>query len=105
MLDKEELKKARKSAIRYLVYRDRSRNLYEEYDESKLAMACAKKKLESSSSSDIEKQRGQLARFLDRKGFHSSIVYQLVTRLVPHVTCNDLDPPPHHQLKSNITKL
>ncbi len=178
MLDKEESKKARKSAIRYLVYRDRSRNeivrhlkekgfsenstdetiafledndyindprfamqfgrsrinnkklgklrlerelrdkgleasiieqtlntLYEEYDESKLAMACAKKKLESSSSSDIEKQRGQLARFLDRKGFHSSIVYQLVTRLVPHVTCNDLDPPTPRQLKSNITKL
>jgi len=171
MLD-EESKKARKSAIRYLVYRDRSRSeivqhlkekgfsgnstdetiafledndyindprfamqfgrsriknkkvgklrlerelrdkglktsiidltlgsLYEEYDERELAMACAKKKFDSSSSSDIKKQRGRLARFLDRKGFHTSLVYQVVTQLVPHVTSNDVAPSP--QLTKN----
>jgi regulatory protein len=171
MLD-EESKKARKSAIRYLVYRDRSRSeivqylkekgfsgnstdetiafledndyindprfamqfgrsriknkkvgklrlerelrdkglktsiidltlgsLYEEHNERELAMACAKKKFDSFSSSDIEKQRGRLARFLDRKGFHTSLVYQVVTQLVPHVTSNDFDPSP--QLTKN----
>jgi regulatory protein len=74
-------------------------SLYEEHNERELAMACAKKKFDSFSSSDIEKQRGRLARFLDRKGFHTSLVYQVVTQLVPHVTSNDFDPSP--QLTKN----
>ena len=159
---KEESKKARRCAIRYLVYRDRSRNeiarylkgkafsvnavdetlafledndyindprfalqfgksrienkklgklrlerelknkglenqiisetlssLYKEYDEQEIAMVCAIKKLKSLSTNDIGKERSRLARFLERKGFASSLVYQVVTRLVPHVPNND----------------
>ena len=162
---KEESKKARSCAIRYLVYRDRSRNeiarylrgkrfsanavdetlafledhdyindprfalqfgrsrientkvgklrleqelknkgienqiinetvnfLYEEYDERKIAISCAKKKLQSSSTNDIQKERGRLARFLERKGFASSLVYQVVTQLVSRDSKNDLVP-------------
>ena len=164
---KEESKKARRCAIRYLVYRDRSRNeiarylkgkafsvnavdetlafledndyvndprfalqfgrsrienkkvgklrlerelkakglesatisgalnsLYEEFDERKIAMVCAKKKLKASSLNDIKKERGRLAKFLERKGFDSNLVYQVVTQLVPRVSNNDLVYPP-----------
>ena len=160
---KEESKKARRRAIRYLVYRDRSRNeiicylkgkkfsanavdetlafledndyvndqrfalqfgrsrienkkvgrlrlerelrnkglerqlidetlssLYKEYDEREIAMSCAKKKLSSSSPNDSKKERGRLARFLERKGFPTGIVYQVVTHLIQHVSNNDL---------------
>ena len=160
---KEESKKARRYAIRYLVYRDRSRNevarylegkrfsansvdetlafledhdyiddprfalqfgrsriknkkvgklrlkrelknkglenqiisevlssLYEEFDEQEISMVCAKKKLQSFSSNDIKKTRDQLSRFLERKGFTSSLIYQVVTQLVPRESKNDL---------------
>ena len=70
-------------------------SLYEEFDERKIAMVCAKKKLEASSSNDIKKERGRLAKFLERKGFDSNLVYQVVTQLVPRVSNNDLvySPP------------
>ena len=165
MPSKEESKNARRRAIRYLVYRDRSRNeiirylngkkfsadavdetliflesndyinddrfamqfgrsrilnkkigrlrlglelgdkglerkiieetlnsLYEEYDEKKIAMSCAKKKLATYSSSNNEKDRRRIAKFLDRKGFPSGIIYKVVTQLVPYALNNDLDP-------------
>jgi len=67
-------------------------SLYEEYDEREIAIVCAKKKLESFSLNDIEKERGRLARFLERKGFSSSLVYQVVTQLIPRASNNDLVP-------------
>ena len=165
MPDEEESKNARKRAIRYLVYKDRSRNeiirylngkrfssdvidktliflqsndyinderfamqygrsrivnkkigrlrlglelgdkglerqiieetlnsLYEEYDEKKIAMSCAKKKLTTYSSSNSEKNHRRIAKFLERKGFPSSIIYKVVTQLVPYAPNNDLEP-------------
>ena len=70
-------------------------SLYEEFDERKIAMVCAKKKLKASSSNDIKKERGRLVKFLERKGFDSNLVYQVVTQLVPRVSNNDLvySPP------------
>ena len=65
-------------------------SLYKEFDEQEIAMTCAKKKLESLSSNDIKKKRGRLAKFLERKGFVSSHVYQVVTQLIPCVPNNDL---------------
>ena len=65
-------------------------SLYKKYDEQEIAMVCTKKKIESLSSNDIEKERYRLARFFERKGFASSLVYQVVTHLVPHVSNNDL---------------
>ena len=69
-----------------------------------MAMSCAKKKLLSSSSSDPEKERGRLARFLNRKGFPTNIVYEVVTSLIEHVSNNDLSP---HSLSAgkNLLKL
>ena len=163
---KEESKKARRCAIRYLTYRDRSRNeiacylrgkgisknaldetltclenndyindsrfalqfgrsrienkkvgrillarelkdkgledhiirgalstLDKEYNEREIAMNCAKKKIDSSSLNDIEKERGRLVRFLERKGFASSLIYQLVTQLIPPASNNGLVSP------------
>ena len=69
------------------------RSLYEEYDELEVAMACAQKKLESSVSNDIEKERRRLAKFLERRGFSTSLVYQVVTQLVPYVPSKDFTPP------------
>ena len=69
-------------------------SLYEEYDERELAMSCAKNKLLPFSSSDTEKERGRLARFLERKGFAFSLVYQVVTQLVPLDSKNAIFPSP-----------
>ena len=66
-------------------------SLYEEYDEKKIAMSCAKKKLATYSSSNSEKDRRRIAKFLERKGFPSSIIYKVVTQLVPYTPNND-DP-------------
>ena len=67
-------------------------SLYEEYDEKKIAMSCAKKKLTTYSSSNSEKDRRRIAKFLERKGFPSGIIYKVVTQLVPYAPNNDLDP-------------
>jgi len=64
-------------------------SLYEEYDERKIAMSCAKKKLQSLLSKDIKKTRGRLARFLERKGFAADITYRVVTQLVPNIPNKD----------------
>ena len=66
-------------------------SLYEEYDEKKIAMSCAKKKLATYSSSNSEKDRRRIAKFLERKGFPSGIIYKVVTQLVPCTPNNDLD--------------
>ena len=55
-------------------------------------MNCAKKKIDSSSLNDIEKERGRLVRFLERKGFASSLVYQVVAHLALRVSNSDLVP-------------
>ena len=68
-------------------------SLYEEHNEAEIAMSCAKKKLASTSSGDSEKDRGRLARILERKGFPTSIVYQVVTHLIQYVSNNDFIPP------------
>ena len=68
--------------------------LYEEYNEKEIAMACAKKKLSSYSSNSTEKVMARLARFLQRKGFPSDIVYEVVTLLVERVSNNDLSSAP-----------
>ena len=167
MPNKDESKKARRLAIKYLVYRDRSRNemacylsekgfsagivdeilsfllennyinderfamqfgksrienkkigklllkqelrikgiesqtienslylLYKEYNEKEIAIACAKKKLPSYSSNSTEKVMARLARFLQRKGFPSDIVYEVVTLLIQSVSNNDLSSVP-----------
>ena len=65
-------------------------SLYEEFDEREIAVTCAKKKLQSFSLTDIKKKRGRLAKFLERKGFTSNLIYQIVTQLVPNVSNNDL---------------
>jgi len=67
-------------------------SLYEEYDEKKIAMSCAKKKIATYSSSNGEKDRRRIAKFLERKGFPSGIIYKVVTQLVPYASNNDLDP-------------
>ena len=67
-------------------------SLYEEYDEKKIAMSCAKKKLATYSSSNSEKDRRRIAKFLERKGFPSGIIYKVVTQLVPYAPNNDLEP-------------
>jgi len=66
-------------------------SLYEEYDEKKIAMSCAKKKLATYSSSNSEKDRRRIAKFLERKGFPSGLIYKVVTQLVPYAPKNDLD--------------
>ena len=166
MPDEEELKNARQRAIRFLVYRDRSRNeitrylrdkkfstnvidetltflenneyvndarfaiqfgrsriinkkigrlrlgieleqkgiekkiidetlnsLYEEFDEEAIAVSCLKKKLKTFESSTSEGDQRRIANFLERKGFPSGIIYQVVTRLVPYASDNDWVPP------------
>ena len=66
-------------------------SLYEEYDEKKIALSCAKKKLATYSSSNSERDRRRIAKFLERKGFPSSIIYKVVTQLVPYAPNNDLE--------------
>ena len=66
-------------------------SLYEEYDEKKIAMSCAKKKLTTYSSRNSEKDRRRIAKFLERKGFPSGIIYKVVTQLVPYSPNNNLD--------------
>ena len=68
--------------------------LYEDYDENKIAMTCAKKKLATYTSNNCEKDRRRIASFLDRKGFPSGIIDKVVTQLVPYVSNNDLSPLP-----------
>ena len=86
-------------------------SLYEEYDEKKIAMSCAKKKIATYSSSNSEKDRRRIAKFLERKGFPSSIIYKVVTQLVPYTPNNDLDPlsrlpnKSSEELGSHITKI
>ena len=67
-------------------------SLYEEYDEKKIALSCAKKKLATYEPSNSERDRRRIAKFLERKGFPSSIIYEVVTQLVPYAPNNDLDP-------------
>ena len=67
-------------------------SLYEEYDEQKIAMSCAKKKLATYSSSNSEKDRRRIAKFLERKGFPSGIIYKVVTQLIPYASNNNLNP-------------
>jgi regulatory protein len=67
-------------------------SLYEEYDEEKIALSCAKKKLATYSSSNSERDRRRIAKFLERKGFSSGLIYKVVTQLVPCAPNNDLDP-------------
>ena len=68
--------------------------LYKEYNEKEIAMACAKKKLSSYSSNSTEKVMARLTRFLQRKGFPSDIVYEVVTLLVERVSNDDLSSAP-----------
>ena len=68
--------------------------LYKEYNEKDIAVACAKKKLPSYSSNSTEKVMARLARFLQRKGFPSDIVYEVVTLLIQRVSNNDLSSVP-----------
>jgi regulatory protein len=67
-------------------------SLYEEFDEKKIALSCAKKKLATYSSSNSERDRRRIAKFLERKGFPSGLIYKVVTQLVPYAPNNDLDP-------------
>jgi len=69
--------------------------LYKEYNEKEIAIACAKKKLLSYSSNSTEKVMARLARFLQRKGFSSDIVYEVVTLLIQRVSNNDLSSVPY----------
>ena len=86
-------------------------SLYEEYDEKKIAMSCAKKKLATYASSNSEKDRRRIAKFLERKGFPSGIIYKVLTQLVPYTPNNDLDPlsrlpnKSSEELGSHITKI
>ena len=86
-------------------------SLYEEYDEKKIAMSCAKKKLATYTSSNNEKDRRRIAKFLERKGFPSDIIYKVSTQLVPYAPNNDLDPLSHlpnkspEELGSHTTKI
>ena len=86
-------------------------SLYEEYDEKKIAMSCAKKKLATCTSSNSEKDRRRIAKFLERKGFPSDIIYKVSTQLVPYAPNNDLDPLSHlpnkspEELGSHTTKI
>ena len=166
MPDEEESKNARRRAIRFLVYRDRSRNeitcylrgkkfstnvieetltflennkyvndtsfamqfgrsrivnkkigrlrlgrelehkgienkvinetlnsLYKEFDEEAIAVSCLKKKLKTFESSAGEGDRRRIANFLERKGFPSEIISQVVARLTPYASDNDWVPP------------
>ena len=66
-------------------------SLYKEYDEKKIAMSCAKKKLATYTSSNSEKDRCRIAKFLERKGFPSGIIHKVLAQLVPHTPNNNLD--------------
>ncbi len=65
------------------------RDLYEEFDEFKIASACAVKKIQSMSHLDNEKQRKRLAPYLQRKGFPVSIIYEIVHSLLPPLVEDD----------------
>ena len=67
-------------------------SLYEEYDEKKIALSCAKKKLATYEPSNSERDHRRIANFLGRKGFPSGIIYEVVTQLVPYASNNDLEP-------------
>jgi SOS response regulatory protein OraA/RecX len=64
-------------------------SLYQEFDEKIIAVSCLKQKLKTLESSGSKGDRRRLAKFLERKGFPSGIVYQVVTRLVPYALDND----------------
>jgi regulatory protein len=68
-------------------------SLYEEFDEKEIAASCLKKKLKTFESSGSEADRRRIAKFLERKGFPSGIIYQVVTCLVPYASDNDWVPP------------
>jgi len=86
-------------------------SLYKEYDEKKVAMSCAEKKLTTYSSTNTEKDRRRIAKFLERKGFPSGLIYKVVTQLVPYASNNDLDPLSYlpnkspEELDSHTTKI
>ena len=82
----------RNKGLERKIIKETLNSLYEEYDEKKVAMSCAKKKLTTYSFTNTEKDRRRIAKFLERKGFPSGIVYKVVTHLVPHASNNDLDP-------------
>jgi len=67
-------------------------SLYSEYDEKEIAMYCARKKLAAHKTSNSDKNRRRIAQFLERKGFTSDIIYEVVTNLAPHTTNNNSDP-------------
>ena len=74
-------------------------------------LGCAKKKLATYTSSNSEKDRRRIAKFLERKGFPSDIIYKVSTQLVPYAPNNDLDPLSHlpnkspEELGSHTTKI
>lgn len=69
-------------------------SLYEEFDEKVIAVSCLKKKLKTFEPSDIKKDLRRIANFLERKGFSSGIIYQVVTsHLNPYTLDNDRVPP------------
>ena len=67
-------------------------SLYSEYDEKEIAMYCARKKLAAHKTSNSDKNRRRIAQFLERKGFTSDIIYEVVTNLDPHTKNNNSDP-------------
>ena len=64
-----------------------------EFDEEAIAVSCLKKKLKTFESSASEGDRRRIANFLERKGFPSEIISQVVARLTPYASDNDWVPP------------
>ena len=57
--------------------------VFEELDESDLALACAEKKIRSLTGLEKPTARRRLAQFLQRKGFGPDAVFKTVNTLVP----------------------
>ena len=73
------------------VIKDTLKSLYEEYDESKIALSLAKKKIVSYSLTNSEKDRHRMSKYLERKGFSYNIIYEVTNHLAQFISTNNLD--------------
>ncbi len=81
----------RNKGIKNQIIQETLKALYEKYDEKKIALAYAKKKIANHSLTNIEKDRHRIAKFLERKGFSHNVIYEVITNLEQLIPNHDLD--------------
>jgi regulatory protein len=81
----------RNKGLKNQIVKETLEALYEEYDENKIALFCAKKKITSHSITNSEKDRHRIAKYLERKGFSYNIIYKVITNLEQLIQNNDLN--------------